>query len=117
MEKPALADAVGVSRSTVNRAVRELESHGLIAQTDAGYSTTTLGGLAASKVAELGDTIRIGTRLEPFLRWIPADELDLDLRTLVDAELYVPEPNDPYVMINRHVNVLEEAQEHRYGKY
>lgn len=113
MEKPALVEALDASRSTVDRAVRDLETHGLIAYTDDGYTTSTLGELVAAKFFDLARTVDVGTRLEPFLEWVAADEFDLDLRHLADADLYVPEPNDPYAMVNRHVGVLERTNRHR----
>lgn len=113
MEKPALVDKLDTSRSTVDRAVRNLETHGLITYTAAGYTTTTLGELATRKLTDLAETLHFGIRLEPFLRCVSADSFDLDLRHLADADLYLPEPNDPYAMVNRHVSVVETAMDHR----
>ena len=41
-----LADRLGYARSTVNRALRELEPAGLVARSDGGYVATTAGRLA-----------------------------------------------------------------------
>lgn len=113
LDKPALVDALDVSRSTVDRGVRELETNGLITYAEGRYTATTLGEFATEQFFDLVETVRIGTRLEPFLRWVPADSFDLDLQYLSDADLFVPRPNDPYAMINRHVKVVENAREHR----
>lgn len=113
MEKPALVDELDQSRSTIDRAIRDLETHGLVTYTDDGYTTSTLGEIVAAKLFDLTRTMEIGSRLAPFLEWVTADEFDLDLRHLADADLYVPEPNDPYAMVNRHVTLLERADRQR----
>lgn len=113
LQKPEMVDELGTSRSTVDRAVRDLETHGIIEATDDGYTTTTVGDLVAGKLGELGETVRTGRRLTPFLEWIDADAFDLDLGALADADLYLPEPGDPYAMVNRHVTVLEGTTDHR----
>lgn len=46
MEKPALRDAMGVSRSTVYKALRELEDLGLVRRGEDGYALTAFGRLA-----------------------------------------------------------------------
>jgi predicted transcriptional regulator len=44
--KPALATELDVARSTVDRAIRELQAEGLVVRGDDGFELTTCGGVA-----------------------------------------------------------------------
>lgn len=48
-QKPALRSALNVSRSTIDRAVRELERAGLLTRGDDGYTVTLYGELLAER--------------------------------------------------------------------
>lgn len=112
-DKRTLVEELDCSRSTVNRAVRELESVDVVEYTDGTYEVTPLGETVASKFEELMDSVQLRTELQPVLRWLPEDEFDLDLQHLRDAEVFLPQPGDPYSMINQHVNVLSQAIKHQ----
>jgi predicted transcriptional regulator len=112
-DKRTLDEELDCSRSTVNRAIRELEALDLVAYEDGGYRITSLGDVVASGVTDLTETIELRLQYEPFLQWMPEEEFDLDLTLLQDAELLLPTQGDPYAMINRHVNALAQAQRMR----
>lgn len=57
-DKQQIVEEVDVSRSTVDRAVRELEDAGLVERTRAGVSMTTSGRIALKSHDRLTDTIR-----------------------------------------------------------
>jgi len=57
MDKPALRDALEVSRSTVYKALRELEELGLVHRVDDGYALTQFGRLARRKHDEFRATV------------------------------------------------------------
>lgn len=57
MDKPALRDALGVSRSTVYKALRELEELGLVHRVGDGYALTQFGRLARRKHDEYRATL------------------------------------------------------------
>jgi predicted transcriptional regulator len=57
MDKPALRDALDVSRSTVYKALRELEELGLVHRVDDGYALTQFGRLARRKHDEFRATV------------------------------------------------------------
>jgi len=48
-EKRSLPEALDMSRSTVDRAIRTLEDSGLVARVDGGYTATELGRLCAER--------------------------------------------------------------------
>lgn len=109
-DKRTLVDDLEVSRSTVDRATRELEATDLITYTQGEYTVTELGELAATELFGLIDTIDLRQEWEPFLQWLPDDEISLDLELLQDADLLVSEPTNPWAMVNRHVQLLKEME-------
>jgi DNA-binding transcriptional ArsR family regulator/energy-coupling factor transporter ATP-binding protein EcfA2 len=52
LHKPGLVEALDQSRSTVDRAIRELESAGFVTRTREGYRTTVVGRLALQRFRE-----------------------------------------------------------------
>lgn len=112
-DKRTLVENLDCSRSTVNRAIRELEAMAVVEYVDGKYVVTPLGESIGSRFEEMMGTVELWLQLEPFLQWMPDDEFDLELQHLQDAELVLPEPSDPYAMINRHVKAVEQANDHK----
>ena len=113
LDKRGLADELDVSRSTIDRAIRELETAGLIAYADGRFGLTPLGQTTTVGLFEFVDDIHLQQRLEPFLQWIPDGSIDFDLRLLADAKLLLPEPGDPWAMVNHHVDTIRETADNR----
>jgi len=109
-EKRVLVETLAVPRSTLDRAVRELEAAGLITHESSGYALTPLGERLLDEFAAFRTRVGCTVELEPVLRWIPPGTLDLDLQWLTDADCWTPEPNDPWAMVNRHVRALESTE-------
>lgn len=104
-DKRTLVENLDCSRSTVNRAIRELESMAVVEYADGKYVVTSLGETIASRLEETMTTVELQLELEPFLQWMPED-FDLDPQLLSDAELVVPDSGNPYGVINHHVSRL-----------
>ncbi|WP_121822385.1 helix-turn-helix transcriptional regulator [Halostella salina] len=111
--KRELESQLGVSRSTVDRAVRELEAEGLVARAGDGYDLTAAGRLLVREYRQFERTAATIARLDPFLRWLPAEEFDVNPRWLTEADLHTPEEGDPYAMINRHVAAIADCDRFR----
>ena len=107
MEKRELVESLDTSRSTVDRATRELETAGLIEYSEGRYELTSLGRATTTEFDDVLDSIRLRQWLEPFLRWIPEAEFEVELDWFREGDLLVSEPGDPYAMINRHVELLK----------
>jgi len=107
--KRELEAQLGVSRSTVDRAVRELETEGLVTHAGDGYDLTAAGRLLVREYRQFERTAAAIAGLDPFLRWVPAEEFDVNPRWLTGADLHTPEAGDPYAMINRHVAAIAEC--------
>jgi predicted transcriptional regulator len=110
-DKRMLVDELEVSRTTTDRGVRELETVGLVEYADGRFALTAIGEVAVFGLFDLLDTIKLRRELDPILRWVPAGTLDIDLELLADAEIFLPEPGNPWAMVNRHVQVLKEADD------
>lgn len=109
-DKRDLTDDLDISRSTINRGIRELEAVGAIEYVDGEFVPTVCGQEAATKYRCFRDQMETIQHLEPFLRWIPPDEFDVDLEHLSEATLHLPDSSDPYAMINHHVDTLSETE-------
>ena len=107
-DKSTLVDELDIPRSTLDRAVRELESVRVVTYSDGEYVVTGLGERLTRDFFRFVDRAELALELEPFLRWAPSEEFELDIRWLADAELLGPTDADPYAMINRHMQRLKE---------
>lgn len=74
-DKQALVEDVGVSRSTVDRAVRELEEAGLVSRTGGTVALTTSGRVALLAHDRLSDTIRGLGAASDLMRHLPVDSV------------------------------------------
>ena len=104
LRKHELVDALGHSRSTVNRAIDELEAAGLVAGETDGYRTTLSGRLLAAEYREFltvaDDLAAAGDVLEPL-----GADVDVSPAVLREAETYRATAPDPY----RPLEVLDDA--------
>lgn len=112
-DKRMLSEEVDASRSTVDRGIRELESVGLITWKNGEYIPTLCGYLAASAYRQFEEQMQLLTTYAPCLRWMPPEEFDLELKDIEGADLYLPERGDPYAMINRHVQIIRQADSYK----
>ena len=104
LRKHELVDALGHSRSTVNRAIDELEAAGLVAGETDGYRTTLSGRLLANGYREFltvaDDLAAAGDVLDPL-----GADVDVSPAILRGAETYRAAAPDPY----RPLEVLDDA--------
>ncbi len=71
--KPALVEALGVSRSTVDRTLKTLTAHGLVRRDDGRVVATGAGRLAADSVRRYHGATADVSRTADVLRVLPAD--------------------------------------------
>ncbi|NHN46442.1 GntR family transcriptional regulator [Halostella sp. JP-L12] len=71
-EKRDLVDRIGVSRSTVNRAIRDLEQCGLVGYRDGGYQLTVSGHLLYDQYSRYQTAVRAIVDANSLLQFIPA---------------------------------------------
>lgn len=111
-EKRDLVRDLDVSRSTIDRGVRELRNLDLVRYSD-GYVLTPIGRLAFGIYRRCRRRIRLLLEFEPLFRWLPESAFgeppEFDVDWLADADLATPDAGDPFTIINRHVQTLSAA--------
>lgn len=108
-DKRTIVDDLDVPRTTLDRAIRELEAIDVVEYVDGEYAVTPVGERLVRGLFSFLDRVRLTMQLEPILQRVPPEEFDLDVRALGEAELLVPESGNPYVPIDRHVRRLGHA--------
>jgi predicted transcriptional regulator len=94
-EKASLTAALPASRSTVDRAVRELASHGFVVRKGGDCIATAAGRAAFDAYRGLDDRLCAVERAERLLRYLPPDA-PLDAAMLTGADLAVATPPATY---------------------
>jgi len=90
-----LEDATGIPRTTIDRAVNELENRGWVGRTpDGTYSATSIGERIATESSHFIATIKAIRNLDEAVSWLPHDELTIGLRHFREATVWRPKPND-----------------------
>jgi predicted transcriptional regulator len=112
MTKPKLESELDVSRSTVDRAIRELEDKQLVERTDAGYRRTLSGRLALRDYE--GFTRRISGLCEgsDLLAGLPPS-VEVDTVFLEDADVVEADKASPHRPIEELYGYVEAASEVR----
>ena len=110
MELRELSDSTGIPRTTLRHSIDQLADHGVVAEIHAGkYRLTRLGGAVLEGIAEYEKRVETAIDLEPFLRCVPADELDIDVCGVTDPELTVASSQRPYAPSRRLVDGMADA--------
>jgi tetratricopeptide (TPR) repeat protein/predicted transcriptional regulator len=108
LRKRAMVDALDHSRSTVNRAVDDLENAGLVEPVDGGYATTVVGRLAARRYREYVADQRRLVEDHAVLAPLPADS-PVDLALLADATVELADGPTPYEPLQAVERALRDA--------
>ena len=106
LTRDELREELGVSRTTVHRTVRALESESLLRREGDGNALTALGEVVADATVEFEETLRAARHLRPFLA---VADVDVDVRPFADATVTVQGPAAPYRPVSRFVSLLEET--------
>jgi len=102
---------VGVSRSTLSRVLRELETErGWIRRTADGYTTTTAGALVVEQFVPLLETIEALHTVGDALAYLPVDTMSLPVRHFHDATFVRPAEFDPTAPFEYGVDELRASQ-------
>lgn len=113
LTRAAFRQRLDASRTTVQRNLEALVDHGLVRKDGRHYSLAAGSDHVLDRFLDLLETVKDVQQLQPFLEYVDTDELDIEVSRLGDADLYTPRAGDPYAMINRHVDRLDEANEVR----
>lgn len=100
VQKRTLVDELDVSRSTIDRSIRELEAVGFIERADGGgYRRTLPGQLALSEYDEFASRIDGVVSSLDVLSLLPVDA-PCDTRILHDSTVVLAERHSPHVPVN-----------------
>ena len=110
LHKADLVEEFDTSRSTVNRAIGELEDAGFVERIARGYVTTQAGRLAAERYRAFLDGERAVLEARPVLATLPHDA---DLPTGMLREATVGSPGDAYAFFELVAEQLGTATEYR----
>lgn len=109
-----LANQTGVSRTTLDRIVNELEERGWAKRTNEGnYSATAHGRLLMRGFRPFLESVEALHRLDDALTWLPADQLDIGLEHFSDAVVRRPESGDPVEVTDYFNELLSNTSEFR----
>lgn len=106
MNRCDLRASVDASRTTVSRNLEALVERGWVEEVNGEYRTTPGGELLTSALERLLSTAETVDRLEPFFRWFPVDDFEVEWRWFADADVYPATSSDPYAPIDRHAERL-----------
>lgn len=112
LHKCDITDRLDISRSTVDRSVRELEGAGLVERQPEGYAATLLGTLALSCFRTYREESRKLFELETALDPLPAS-CDLPLEFVSHAETLVAADPVPYRPMEKVHEAITAAEEFR----
>lgn len=110
--KPELVSALSVSRSTVDRAVRELESRSFVRRGDRGYEATPAGRLALAAFERADDTLAVVREARDLLSYLPHDA-PLDPVFLEGASVHRAAPPAPRRSLDRLDDLVRSADRYR----
>lgn len=94
--RPELVEALDISRSTVDRAVRELEGMDLVERQGSTYRASVVGRLAHEEYAELRAELLALEEVAPLLAVLPPDA-PLSIDVLHGADVVVAREPAPHV--------------------
>lgn len=106
VEKRELTEQLDVSRATVDRAVRELESAGVVERTGEGYALTLFGELAYAEFRRLVDRFEALDRARELLLLLPRG-FEIEAAVLEDAEIVPAERPMPHEPLERLEELVE----------
>ncbi|WP_416838790.1 helix-turn-helix transcriptional regulator [Haloferax sp. DFSO52] len=111
--KRELVDEVGISRSTIDRGVRELENLGLIEYETGNYRLTQVGQFLGRSFLEFYDVVDVTTRVAPFLAWMDPEWFDVDLCSLRDARIFIADADNSFGPWDSHAESVRSTRSYR----
>lgn len=111
MDRQDLERTLGVSKPTVHRFTRFLGEQGLLVREDGTFRLTLSGEIVAEEVTRLHDTVEGVHKLRRISQWLPVEAFDFGLRRFHDADIILPDCNDPLAPVREATALLEPADQ------
>ena len=109
-----LQEETGISRATIGRVLGNFEERGWVKRSGRVYARTAFGDLLAEEFADLLDTVETIQRMQEIARWLPPDELDIDLRAFREATITTSRSPDVFAHIRRGDELVQDATRIRW---
>jgi predicted transcriptional regulator len=106
--KAGLAERLGVSRSTADRSVRELKTHGFVASADAGHRTTVAGRLALDAHDRGTRRVDAAATVAPLFGGVTLS-FDVEPAVLDGAQVVEAHPHAPNRPVRRVIALISDA--------
>ena len=106
--KVGVAERVGVSRSTAERAVHELATHGFVAPSDDGYRVTVPGRLALEAHGRRARRVHTAAAVAPLFDDVPLS-FDVDPAVLDGVRVVEAHPHAPTRPVECLLALIEDA--------
>lgn len=107
-DKPELTERLDISRTTVDRAIRELESAGLVERTDEGYVLTLFGRLVHEEFDRFLERLASLRRARDLLEHLPSN-FEIDPEVLAGATVMPSNQPMPHEPIEHFETAVEES--------
>ncbi len=109
-----LEEVTGVSRTTLDRIINELESRGWAERTtDGTYGATSTGVHLMRQFRPFLDSVEALEQLEGAVEWLPCDELEIGLEHFDNASIRRPVAGDPVDGVEYMTRLVRDASEFR----
>lgn len=108
VSKSDLVSSLDISRSTVDRAMRELGDHDLVERTGEGWVLTLAGQLLVSEYESFQQRSTGIEQAHPVLSVLPPD-VPLDAGALAGAEVITASRSDPYRPAEAYIDLFRSA--------
>lgn len=106
--KPELVEELSVSRSTVDRAVRDLIDAGCVSRENGTYTATTTGNLALAEYRQYKERTGAISRANELLNCL-SEDAEIDPAILQGASVTVSEPHAPDRALAHSAEILAET--------
>lgn len=110
LERSELMSELDVSRTTIHRIVRGLESRKLLTQDGSKFRLTSFGQTVADEVTSYRRRVTAAQRLQPFLETLTNQSVDVDVGLFEEAVLTETKPTNPYAPVARFMELLRESE-------
>jgi len=112
-EPAELRRDLGMPRSTFRRVLSELRERRYVKKNRGSYTATALGEHVEEHFSEYIDKMQTVEKLSEFYEYVPPSEIDVEIDTVAESELFLSESLNPHAPVKRLMEALDEGDELR----
>jgi predicted transcriptional regulator len=107
--RSAIQDATGIPRATLSRILADCGRRALVERSGPEYALTSLGERFVAGLDDLFEAVDRQRALQTLAGGLPTEELEVDLFTVDDLSVTLPNRIDPMAPVGRAAAVVESA--------